>query len=155
MFLEQMPDFAGGAVLVVGEDLDDHRRPARTVRFVLGLLVRDARLLTGAAANRALDVVGGHVVRLGVGDDRPQSRVHVGVAAAGPRRDSQLFDEARENLPTLGIRRALLVLDRMPLGMAGHVLELQKNQRIRDKSYHTARGTQSTPSTTVYRRDQP
>src|SRR5205807_5731100 len=68
-----------------------------------------------------------------------QSRVHVGVAAAGPRRDGQLFDEARENLPALGVRRALLVLDRMPLGMAGHVLELQKNQRIRDqKSYHTA-----------------
>src|SRR5438445_9471438 len=139
MYLEQMPDFAGGAVFVVGEDLDDHRRPARTVRFVLGLLVRDARLLTGAATNRALDVVGGHVVRLGVGDDRPQSRVHVGVAAAGPRRDGQLFDEARENLPALGVRRALLVLDRMPLGMAGHVLELQKNQRIRDqKSYRTA-----------------
>ena len=99
----------------------------------------DAGLFARAAADRPLDVVGGHVGRLGVGDDRPQPRVHVGIAAAGPGRDGQFLDEAREDLAALGVGGALLVLDRVPLGMAGHVRELQGNRGNTRQIYETAR----------------
>ena len=52
--------------------------------------------------------------------------IHVGIAAAGARRDRQFLDEAREDLAALGVERALLVLDRSPLGMAGHSKTPQK-----------------------------
>ena len=43
-----------------------------------------------------------------------------GIAAAVTGRDGQFLDDAREDLAALGVGRALLVLDRVPLGMAGH-----------------------------------
>ena len=43
--------------------------PPGAVAFVLRLLVRHARFFTRAATNSPLDVVGGHVALLGVGDD--------------------------------------------------------------------------------------
>ena len=39
---------------------------------------------------------------------------------AAARRDGQLLDDAGEHLAALGVGGALLVLDRVPLGMAGH-----------------------------------
>ena len=117
VLLEQMADFAGGAVLVVGEHFDDQRRAARAVGLVLRFLVGHARLLPGAAANRAIDVLARHVVGLGFSDDGPQARIHVGIAAAGARRDRQFLDQAREDLAALRVGRALLVLDGVPLGM--------------------------------------
>ena len=73
--------------------------------------VAHAGLFARAAADGALDVFGGHVRGLGVGDDGAQARIHVGIAAAGARRDRQFLDEAREDLAALGVERALLVLD--------------------------------------------
>src|SRR5207249_11602251 len=102
VLFEQVPKLADRSVLVVGQDVDDEGRTARAVSFVLSFLVGDAGLLAGPAPNRPLDVVGRHVVLLGVGDDRPQPRVHVGVPAAGAGGYRQLLDEARENLPALG-----------------------------------------------------
>ena len=95
-------------------------RAAGPVALVVDLFVGDAGQLAGAALDRPLDVLGGHVGGLGFGDDGAQSRVHVDVAAAIPGRDGHLLDEAREQLAALGVERALLVLDRVPLGMAGH-----------------------------------
>ena len=140
MLGERVAQFADRAVLVVGEDVDDDRRAARPVGFVLRLFVRHARLFARPAANGALDVVGGHVVRLRVGDDPAQPGIHVGIAAAGAGGDRQLLDEAGENLPALGVEGALLVLDRGPLGMAGHV-KTPENQRDREarKCYHKGR----------------
>ena len=121
MLFKQVPQLADRPVLVVGEHIHDDRRAARSVRLVLRFFIGHAGLFPGAAANRPLDVVGGHIVLLRVGDDRPQPRVHVGVAAAGAGGDRQFFDEAREDLAALGVGGPLLVLDGMPLGMAGHV----------------------------------
>ena len=79
----------------------------------------------------------GMLLRLGVGDDRPQARVHVGVAAAGARRDGQFLDDAREDLAALGVSGALLVLDRVPTlnGRTCWKLPL-KSTRSDGKSYH-------------------
>ena len=86
MFFEQVAKLADRAILVVGEGIEDHRCAARAVRFVGHLFVADAGLFAGAPANGALDVLGGHVGGFRVGDDRPQARIHVGVAATGARR---------------------------------------------------------------------
>jgi hypothetical protein len=115
-----MSQFTDGAVLVVGQHVDDHRGAPWPIGLVLRFLIRDAGLLSGAAADGALDVFGGHVLGLRVRDDRPQARVHIRIAAAGACGDRQLFDEAREDPAALGVEGALLVLDRSPLGMAGH-----------------------------------
>ena len=105
MLAEHVADLADGAVPVVGDRLDDHRGAAGAVALVGDFLVADARFLTGAAADRALDVLGGHVGRLGVGDDRAQPRVHARVAAADAGGDGQFLDDAREDLAALGVER--------------------------------------------------
>ena len=46
--------------------------------------------------------------------------LRVGVAAADARGDRHLADDLGEQLAALGVGRALLVLDRVPLGMSGH-----------------------------------
>ncbi len=43
-----------------------------------------------------------------------------GIATAITGGDGEFLDDARKDLAPLGIGRALLVLDRVPLGMAGH-----------------------------------
>ena len=119
-FAEHVTDLADRPVLVVGQRLNQERHAARTVAFVGDLFVRDTRLFARAAANGALDVLARHVVRLGLGDDGPQPRVHVGIAAAAASGDGQFLDEAREDLAALGVGGTLLVLDCVPLGMARH-----------------------------------
>ena len=114
MFLEQMADFAGRAVLVVREDLDDYGGAAGAVTLVLRFFVRHAGLFTRAAADGTLDVFGRHVRGFRVADDRAQARVHVRVTAAGACRDRQLLDDARENPAALGVERAFLVFDGRP-----------------------------------------
>ena len=106
-----MAKLAHGAVLVVGERVDDDGGAARTVGLVGDFFVADARFLARAAADGALDVFGRHVGGLRVGDDGAQARVHVRIAAAAPRRDGQFLDDARENPAALGVERALLMLD--------------------------------------------
>ena len=120
MLRQDVTNFADRAVLVVGQRLDDDRRAAGTVALVIDLLVRDARQLARAALNRALDVVGGHVDGLGFGHDRAQARIAVDVATAAARRDGQFLDDPREDLAALGVGSPLLVLNRVPFGMAGH-----------------------------------
>ena len=53
-----------------------------------------------------------------------QARVGIGIAAATAGGHGQFLDDAREHLAALGVGRALLVLNRVPLGMAGHDAKL-------------------------------
>src|SRR5439155_14930811 len=94
MLGQHVADFADRAVLVVGQGLDQNRHAAGAVTLVHHILVGDAGLFTGAATDRTLDVFARHVLGLGVGDDRPQPRVHVDVPAAAARSDGQLLDDA-------------------------------------------------------------
>jgi hypothetical protein len=50
----------------------------------------------------------------------PEPWIHIRVAATRTGGDREFFDDAREQLAALGVSRSLLVLDRMPLGMARH-----------------------------------
>src|SRR5947207_4258863 len=52
---------AGGAAAAIGQRLDDDRDPARAVTLVAYLLIGLAALAAGAALNRALDGIFGHV----------------------------------------------------------------------------------------------
>ena len=120
VLLQQVPHFADGSILVVRHALEDERRAPGTVPFVGDFLVGDAWQFTGAALDGLLDVVGRHVDGFGVGDNRAQPRVHVGVATTIARRDGEFLDDAGEDLATLRVGGPLLVLDGVPLGMAGH-----------------------------------
>ena len=93
---------------------------ARTVALEDELLVGGALQLARALLDGALDVVGGHVHGLGLVHRGAQAGVRDGVTAADTGRDRHLADDLGEDLPALGVERALLVLDGMPLGMSGH-----------------------------------
>jgi hypothetical protein len=111
MLFEQVAQLANGAVLVVGERIDNERSATGPVALVLRLLVRHARLFARPAPNRALDILGRHVVLLGLGDDGSESRVAVGIAPTGAGGNRQLLDNAGENLAALGVGRTLFMLD--------------------------------------------
>src|SRR4029434_6923667 len=128
---EQMTDFADRAVLVVGQRLNHHRNRAWPVLFVGYLLVIHAGFFTRATANGALDVLARHIVGLGVGDDRPEPGIDVWIAAAVTGSGGQFLDDAREGLAALGIGGTLLVLDCVPLGMARHGRNSNKNRENR------------------------
>src|SRR5205823_14535148 len=84
------------------------------------LVVGDALELTRTLLDRSLDVVGRHAVLPGRLHRGPEARVGVDVAPAHARGDRYLLDQLGEQLPAPGILESLLVLDRAPLGMAGH-----------------------------------
>jgi ATP-dependent Clp protease ATP-binding subunit ClpX len=50
--------------------------------------------------------------------DKAQPGIHVWIAATAAGRDGQFLDEPGEDLAPLGVSGALLVFDRVPLGMA-------------------------------------
>ena len=76
---------------------------------------------TQGLVDGALDVVVGHVGRLGLGDDGGQAGV-VGrvAAAAGLDRHDHLTGDLGKNLGALGVSRPLGLLYVVPLGMSGH-----------------------------------
>jgi hypothetical protein len=106
------------AVAVVRHRIDHHGDASGAVALVSDLVVGDALLLAGAAPDGALDGLVGHVRAFGVGDGLAQARVGVGVAAARAGRDLDLLDELREELAALGVERALLVFNGVPLGVS-------------------------------------
>src|SRR5699024_8656021 len=106
---------AGGPVHDVGQALDEDRDTARAVTLVHdGLPVGPARLLTGAALARTLDVVVGHRGLLGLLDRVEQRGVTGRVPASHPRRHLDVLDQLGEHLAALGVVRRLLVLGRRP-----------------------------------------
>ena len=125
---EQVTDLADRPVLVVGQRLNHQRHTAWPVAFVGDLLVGDAGFFTRATANGALDVLARHVVGLGVGDDRAQTRIDARITTAVTGSDGQFLDDAREGLTALGIGGTLLVLDCVPLRMARHGENSNKNE---------------------------
>ena len=110
-----MTDLAHGTVAVVRIDVKQNRDPARAVALQGELLVSGAGKLARAALDGPLDVIGGHILRLGRNDGATQTRVGVRIAAAIFRGDADFFDQTGENLPTLGVERALFMLDCGPL----------------------------------------
>ncbi len=110
-------DLGAGAVAVVGEHLDEHGHAVRRVALVGDRLVDDALELAGAPLDGPLDGVERHRRVAGLLVHRAQRRVRVGVAAALAGRHLDLADQLGEELAPGLVRRALLVLDRRPLGV--------------------------------------
>ncbi len=98
--------------------------PPGTVALERDLLVGRPFELARALLDGSLDVVGGHVGRLRVVEDAAQPRVRGRITATDSGRDGDLADELREELAALGVDGALLVLDRMPLGVSRHTVLL-------------------------------
>src|SRR2546426_11205288 len=117
---EQVPDIAGSAVAVVGEDLDQYRDPAWGVPLVQDRLERRPFGPASPALNRTLDVVVGHPGFAPVVDRRTQARVAVGVAPALLSGDGDLAGQLAEQLAPHKIDFLLLQPDIVPLRMAGH-----------------------------------
>ena len=113
-------DFARGAVAVVGQGLDDDRGAARPVALVAHLVIGRVGLAAGAAADRAVDRVLGHV-GLARGQHRgAQPRVRRRVGQPGARRGRQFPDDLGKDLGALFVLRALPVHDVFELRMASH-----------------------------------
>ena len=110
------------AVAIVGHRFNQQGDAAWTITFVRDLFIVDAFFFAGAATDRAIDRVVGHVAGLGVENGFAQARVSVRVTAAGARRDGHFLDELGKQFAALGIERAFLVLNPMPLRMSGHLL---------------------------------
>src|SRR5262249_54610399 len=115
---EHVPDVTGGAVPVVGRDLDQERHAPRAVAFVLGLFVGRAFDLSGAAIDRAIDVRGRHVDRAGRVDRGAQPRVGLGIPPAVAGGAGGLLGALREQLAARLGGGGLLTLDRRRLGWA-------------------------------------
>ena len=113
----------GRAIAVVGQRLDDQRRAARAVALVgdrvVGLAVGVG---AGAARDRALDVVLRHRDGPRALDRVGEVDVGVGIGPALLGGHDDGARELREELAALGVGGALLVLDRRPLGVTGHLV---------------------------------
>ena len=115
-----MADLGRGALAVIGQRLDDDGDAAGAVALVGDGLV----VVRVAGAERlvdgALDVVVGHIVRLGLGDDGGEAGVIRRVAAAALLDgDDDLLGDLGERRAALGVRRALGLLDIVPFGLSG------------------------------------
>ena len=119
VLVQQVAHLGGGAVAVVGEGVHDNGHAVGAVALVGHVLVGVGVAGAQGPVNGALDVVVGHVGRLGLGDDGGQAGVVVGVAAAaGLDRHDHLAGDLGEYLRALGVRRALRFLNIVPLGMS-------------------------------------
>ena len=116
-----MPHIGGGAVAVVGQRLYNNRHTGGAVALIGQRLIVVAAAGAQGFFDGALDVVVGHIGRLGLGNDGSQTGIVFGIAA------SALFDCHNHLLGNLGkggralgVRRAFGLLNIMPLGMSGH-----------------------------------
>ena len=121
--LVKAPAHAAGLTHVVGHGLDYDGDAARTVALVGDGLV----VVRAAAAERlvdgALDVVIGHVGRLGLGNDGGEAGVVGRVAASALfDRDYHLAGYLGKGLGALCVLCALGLLYIMPLGMSRHIV---------------------------------
>ena len=142
-------DFAGGAVAVVGQRLDDDSGAARPIAFIADLVKSGVGLAAGAAADRAIDGVLGHVGLARRQHRGAQARVcrRIGQPGAGRRR--QFPDDLGKDLGALFVLRTFPVHDVFELGMASH-RSLRGFPRVRVLFDATAHKGSSAGLTTQY-----
>ena len=116
-----MSNLSHRAVAIVSHCVNQERHPTRAIALVGDFFIVDTFFRAGAAADRAIDRVVGHVAGFGVGNGFTQPRVRVRITAAGASGNRDFLDKFSEELAALRVSRALLVLNRVPLGMSGHL----------------------------------
>ncbi len=124
-FLEDFADFAGGAVAVVGEDVEHDRHTVRAVPFVDDLFITDAFEFAATFLDGVLDRVLGHVRRFGFVDRVAQREVGIGIAPTVLGGNHDRLGAFAPDLRSLGILPRLAVLDVGPFAVTGHVVNLQ------------------------------
>ncbi len=102
------------AIAVVGERVDEDGNTAGTVALEANLLVGCSLELASSLLDGALNVVSRHILGLGCDDGAAEAGIAVRIASAALGRDGDFFDQASKDLATLGVQRALLVLDCRP-----------------------------------------
>src|SRR5579884_3340093 len=113
-------DLARRAIAVVGQGLDDDRNAARPVALIPYLLISRLAVAAGAAMDRPLDRLLGHVGLAGGQHCGAQPRVRGRVGQTRTGGGRQLPDQLGEDLGALFVLRALPVHDVFELRMASH-----------------------------------
>ena len=120
VFGKGMAHVGHGARLVVCHAVHHHRRPVDAVTLVAYFGILHALQFAAAALDRALDIVLGHVVGIGLVHRQAQARIARRIAPAHARGYRDLLDQSGEYLAALGILLALAVLDICPLAVSCH-----------------------------------
>ena len=113
--LEDLADFAGRAIAVVGEHFAEDGHAAGAVALVDDFFEVGAFQFAGAAFDRPLDVLLGHADGLGVVDGVAEPQVGVGIAAAVLGRDDDRLGQLAPELAALGVDQRLLVFNARPM----------------------------------------
>lgn len=114
-----MAHIGRGAVAVVGQGLDHDGDAAGAVTLIGDCLILGLVAALGALDN-ALDVIVGHAVGLGLGNQSRQLGVGSGVAAALLNGHGDLAADLSENLGAGAVGLFLFTLDVIPFAMSGH-----------------------------------
>ena len=123
--IEIVAHFRSGTLAVVGQRLHDNGYAAGTVSLVSNSFIVIGIAGAQRLVDGALDVVVGHIGRLGLGHHGGQTGVIIGVAAAALfYGHDDLFCDLGKRGAALGISRALGLLNIVPFGMSGHSLLL-------------------------------
>ena len=139
MLGEGVADLGAGAVAVVGQRLDQNGDAGRAVALVDDPFDRGTvGAGAGADVDRFLDLVLGHRGVSRLLHRRGQRRVAVDVAAAVAGGDGDRPRQLAEELAAFGVGGALLVFDRVPLGMPGHGLPFYGVGRWGRRKSHTS-----------------
>src|SRR5918998_5611413 len=145
---EDVAHLGARAVAVVGERLHEHGDAAGCVALIhRGLPRRRVGVVARALGDRPLDVVLRHARVACLLDRGREGRVAGRIGPAVARGDLDCTRELREELPALGVRGALLVLDRGPFRVAGHALESRRGRARRRRVWNAPRAVRTTPRT--------
>jgi len=99
----------------------EYYRNARVVMNPEPPALESNKPLSIPAPHGAIDRVVGHVAGLSVQNGFAQTRVGIRVTATRARRHGNFLDEFGEEFAALGVSCTLLVLNRVPLRMSGHL----------------------------------
>ena len=126
MFGEEVTDFRGRAVFVIGLGFDHEGDSAGPIAFIGDFLNRSAALkLPGSFLNRTVDVVDGHGFGACGSDGGAESRVEVGITAGQPGGDGNFLGELGEQGPAFDVGGALGAFDFGPMTVPGHRLRME------------------------------
>ena len=120
VFGKGMAHIRDSAHAVVGHAIHQYGRARDTITFVAYFFIIHPFQIATAALDRALDIILGHVLLIGLIDRQAQPWITVDITTAEPRCNGNFLDEPGENLAALGVLRGFLVLDISPFAVTRH-----------------------------------
>ena len=120
MLAKDGPQVLGGSVAVIGQRVAEHRDPAGPVALVENPLPVFPREVARRALDGPVDVVLRHRRVLRALDRICERRIVLGVRIPLPCGHLDRAQQLREELSALGVCRALLFFDALPVTVAAH-----------------------------------